>query len=119
MNSVYTLLDEFPVTKQVAAANLTRLKFLLAGASKGRYGRDIAVTIRNAARVSIGSIMPAKSLELRHTIRLIRELDAKIADIESSFFTWMSVGRNGSKFVTVEGVSPLFWGKKQSSFIET
>lgn len=44
----------------------------------------MAVTIRNAARASVGSVMPAKSLELRHTIRLIRELDAEIADIEAS-----------------------------------
>ena len=28
--------------------------------------------------------MPAKSLGLRHIIRLIRELDAEIADIEAS-----------------------------------
>ncbi len=84
MSSVYALLEEFPGAKQIADSNLTRLKFLLAGASKGRYGRDIAVAIRDAAGASIGSIMPAKSLELRHTIRLIRGLDAEIADIESS-----------------------------------
>ena len=84
MASVYALLVEFPGAKQIAAANLTRLKFLLADASKGHYGRDMAVTVRDAARTSIGSVMPAKSLELKHTIRLIRELDAEIADIESS-----------------------------------
>ena len=84
MNSVYALLEEFPGAKQIAEANLTRLKFLLADASKGRYGRDAAVSIRDAARASVGSVMPAKSLELRHTIRLIRELDAEIADIEAS-----------------------------------
>ena len=28
--------------------------------------------------------MPAKSLELQHTIRLIRELDAEIDDIENA-----------------------------------
>ncbi len=33
---------------------------------------------------SIGSVMPAKSLELRHTIRLIRELDSEIKDIEAA-----------------------------------
>ena len=81
--SVYALLEEFPGAKQIAGANLTRLKFLLSNASKGRYGRDMAVAIRDAARVSIGSAMPAKSLELRHTIRLIRELDNEIADIET------------------------------------
>ncbi len=84
MASVYALLDEFPGAKQIASANLTRLKYLLGDASKGHYGRDMALTIRDAARTSVGSIMPAKSLELRHTIRLIRELDAEIADIEAS-----------------------------------
>ena len=38
---------------------------------------------REAARTSIGSIMPAKSLELKHTIRLIKELDYAIDEIES------------------------------------
>ncbi len=83
MVSVYSLLDEFPGAKQIASANLTRLKFLLSGASKGHYGRDMSVTIWDAARISIGSVMPAKSLELRHTIRLIRELDAEIAEVEN------------------------------------
>ena len=84
MASVYALLSEFPGAKQIAAAHLTRLKALLADASKGRYGRDTAVDIRDAARRSIGSKMPAKSLELQHTIRLIRELDAEIEEIENA-----------------------------------
>ena len=43
----------------------------------------MVVTIRDTARNSIGSQLPAKSLELQHTIRLIRELDAEIAEIET------------------------------------
>ena len=82
MVSVYALLSEFPGAKQIANAHLTRLRSLLENASKGRYGRDRAVEIRDAARASIGSRMPAKSLELQHTIRLIRELDAEIEEIE-------------------------------------
>ena len=42
----------------------------------------MALKIRDAAGNSIGSWMPAKSLELQHTIRLIRELDNEIAEIE-------------------------------------
>ena len=80
--SVYTLLEEFPGAKQIAAAHLTRLKALLESSSKGRYKRDMALEIRDTARSSIGSRMPAKSLELQHTIRLIRELDNEIAEIE-------------------------------------
>ena len=83
MASVYALLDEFPGAKQIADANLTHLKATLYGASKGRYGRDKAVKIRESARTSIGSMMAAKSLELRHTIRLIRELDKEIDEIEA------------------------------------
>lgn len=80
--SVYALLEEFPGAKQIAAAHLTRLKALLETASKGHYKRDMALEIREAARNSIGSRMPAKSLELQHTIRLIRELNHEIAEIE-------------------------------------
>ena len=82
MASVYALLEELPSAKQIAAAHLTRLKALLETASKGHYKRDMALEIRDAARNSIGSRMPAKSLELQHTIRLIRELNAEIAEIE-------------------------------------
>ena len=80
--SVYALLEAFPGAKQVASVYLTKLKALLEAASKGRYKRDMALEIRDAARNSIGSRMPAKSLELQHTIRLIRELDAEIAETE-------------------------------------
>ena len=80
--SVYALLEEFPGSGQIAGAHLTRLKTLLHDASRGRCGRDMAVEIRDAARNSIGSVIPAKSLELRHTIRLIHELDAEIDEIE-------------------------------------
>ena len=82
--SVHALLEEFPDARQIAAAHLTRLKTLLAEASRGRCGRDMAVEIRNAARCSVGSRMPAKSLELQHTVRLIRELDIEIEEIETA-----------------------------------
>ena len=81
--SIYAMLSEFPSAKQIAEAHLTRLKTVLNENSKGHYDRNKAVEIRDAARQSIGSVMPAKSLELRHTIALIRELDAEIEEIES------------------------------------
>ena len=89
MASVYALLEKFPGAKQVAAAHLTSLKSLLETASKGRYKRDMALEIRDAARNSIGSRMPAKSLELQRTIRLIRELDAEIEEIEEQIQSLM------------------------------
>lgn len=72
----------FPELNIVANAHLTRLSNLLAEASKGHYGKETAITFREAAKTSIGSNMPAKSLELKHTIKLIQELTSEIEEIE-------------------------------------
>lgn len=82
--SVYTLLAEFPGASAIAQAHLTRLYHLLEVASRGRYGKETAILFRNAARQSIGLNLQAKSLELKHTIKLIRELEDEIAEIEAS-----------------------------------
>ena len=84
MASIYALLSEFPSADAVANAHLTRLSNLLSESSKGRYGKDTAVMFRDAARGSIGSHMPAKSLELKHTIKLIQELTIEIDEIEAT-----------------------------------
>ena len=82
--SVYALLAELPSAKKIASCHLTHLTKLLQDASKGHYGREKALEIRAVARQSIGSNMPAKSLELKHTIKLIQELSAEISEIENS-----------------------------------
>jgi len=84
LTSVYALLDEFPSATMIANAHLTKLSNLLSSSSNGAFDKNTAIEIRNAARVSIGSVSPMASLELRQTIRLIREYDAVINDIEAS-----------------------------------
>ena len=75
----------FPeLEKLVPTPHMASVYALLTDASHGRYGRDMAVEIQDIARCSIGSRMPAKSLELQHTIRLIWELDAEIKEIEAA-----------------------------------
>ena len=102
MASVYALLSEFPGAKQIASAHLIRLTNLLHEASKGRYGREKAIEIRDAARNSIGSAMPAEALELKHTIRLIGELDAEIEDIEAAIQAIMEEMQ--SPITTIPGI---------------
>ena len=103
MASVYALLSEFPSVSAVASAHLTRLSNLLSESSKGRYGKDTAILFREAARNSIGSHMPAKSLELKHTIKLIRELDAEIDEIENEIKSIMD--EINSPILTIPGIS--------------
>ena len=101
--SVYALLSELPSTGKIASCHLTHLTKLLENASKGRYSKEKAIEIREAARVSIGSNMPAKSLELKHTLHLISELDSEISEIESEIKQIMD--QISSPILTIPGIS--------------
>ena len=103
MVSIYALLAEFPSSAQIASCHLTRLTNLLANASKGHYNKEKAIEIRNAAKHSIGSNMPAKSLELKHTIRLIQELTSEIDEIECSIKSIMDEIR--SPILSIPGIN--------------
>lgn len=83
LKSVYALLEQFPGASYVAKVHLTKLTNLLSSFSKGRYRKEKAIQIRNAAISSVGCIMAAKSLELKHTVALIRVLSEEIEEIEA------------------------------------
>ena len=103
MASVYALLSELPGASYIAECHMTHLKSLLYKASKGRYGDDMAETIRETARTSIGSVMPAKSLELQHTIRQIQAISVDIDEIENSIDVIMD--SLASPITTIPGIA--------------
>jgi hypothetical protein len=100
--AVYELLSEFPSAKHIASANLKHLTHLLDKASKSRFKRVTADEIRETAKRSSSSYPPAKSLELRHTIKLIRELNCEIREIEAEIKKIMDV--IGSPILGVPGI---------------
>lgn len=83
IHSIYAMLEEFPGSAYIAAAHLTRLTALLLKASRGRFGRETAIRIRDTAKQSVGAVSPAKSMELQHTIAHLRVYDQEIGEIES------------------------------------
>lgn len=99
---VYALLSEFPGAAQVGQAHLTHLTNLLSESSKGHFQKEDAVAIRDAARHSVGSRMPAKSLELVHTIDLIRKMDDAIEEIEHEIDNLMK--ELNSPITTIPGI---------------
>ena len=101
--TIYALLSEFPSAESIANAHLTRLTHLISVSSKGQLGKEKAKQIREAARHSIGSRMPAKSLELKHTIKLIGELTAEIKEIEVEIQRIMDA--LNSPILTIPGIS--------------
>ncbi|MBV4429695.1 IS110 family transposase [Clostridium tyrobutyricum] len=103
ISSVYALLAEFPSAAAVSSAHLTRLSNLLETASKGHYSKHTAILFREAARNSIGSNMPAKSLELKHTIKLIQELNSEIDEIEAEIKSIMD--EINSPILSIPGIN--------------
>lgn len=101
--SIYALLSEFPSASAIASTHLTRLTNLLSKASKGRYDKTTAKLFQNAAKASVGSRMPTKSLELKHTIKLIHELDCEINEIESEIKSIMD--KINSPILSIPGIS--------------
>ncbi len=103
MKSVYALMYDFPSAHQISHCHMTRLSNLLYTASKGRYNKSFAHILRDAAKASIGSEIPAKSPELKHTIAFIRILDNEIAEIEDAIKTIMD--KLDSPIMSIPGIS--------------
>ncbi len=102
MKSIYSLLYEFPSAKAISKAHLTKLTNLLYANSRGHYGKEKAVSIREAAINSIGSYMPAKSLELKHTVKLLKELTSEIDEIEQEIKS--IIDKLNSPILTIPGI---------------
>ena len=103
---VYALLSEYPGAKQISEIHLTKLTNLLATASKGRYGKDKAIQIRNAARTSIGSVMPAKFLELNPPILSIPGVGIQSAAMILAEIGDFSNFESPDKILAYAGCSP-------------
>jgi len=103
MASVYALLTELPSARAISECHLTRLINILSEASKGRYSKDKAIEIRNAAKVSIGSYSKVKSLELQQTIQLIQMMEKQIAQAEARINP--IVDSLHSPIMTIPGIS--------------
>lgn len=102
--SVYALLVEYPGAYHIANAPLSRLVELLQESSNGKYKQEKAELIQRAAKTSIGTSMPAKSLELRHTIQLIQIFNTEIEETESEIEALM--GNIHSPMTTIPGIGP-------------
>lgn len=102
MKSVYALLYEFPSAETIAKAHLTKLTNLLYASSKGHYAKETAILIRETASNSIGSHMSAKSLELKHTVKLIEELTSEIKEVEQEIKSIMD--KINSPILTIPGI---------------
>lgn len=101
--STYALLEEFPSRKAIADAHLTKLTTLLSKASRGKYGKDKALEIRDAARNSVGSDSRSRTFELTQIIRLLSTMETEILTIDNEIKSMMLEIQ--SPILTIPGIS--------------
>lgn len=101
--SAYALLSELPSPKDIASCHLTKLTGILSKASRGKYGKDKAIEIREAAISSIGNSTRSLSFELQQTIRLINSVQTEIDALDKQIK--QVVIEINSPLMTVPGIS--------------
>lgn len=101
--STYELLREFPSVDAIASAHLTKLTNVLAKNSKGKYGRNKAITIKETAAKSIGSGSRALSFELLQTLSFLDFYSSEIKCLEVEIKNIMD--EIHSPILTIPGIS--------------
>jgi transposase len=101
--SSYTLLSELPSPKDISTCHLTKLTNILSKASRGKYGKDKAIAIKEAANNSIGTSTRSLSFELQQTIRLIKSIQTEIDALELKIKE--VVTEIDSPIMTIPGIS--------------
>jgi transposase len=76
--SSYALLSELPTARAISECHLTKLTHLLNVHSRGRYGKEKALQIRELASQSIGTFSGSIGFELQQTIRLIQNVNTEM-----------------------------------------
>lgn len=102
-SSAYALLSELPSPKEISNCHLTKLTNLLHKTTKGKYGRDKAIEIKDAASNSIGTSTRSLSFELQQTIRLIQSVQSEIDALDKQIKE--VVIEINSPIITIPGIS--------------
>jgi transposase len=101
--SSYAMFLEFPTASSIADCHLTRLGNLLGAASRGKYGKDKALEIKNLASKSVGTNSRVIGFELQQTIRLITNVSDELDVLDSEIKALMQ--RINSPILTIPGIS--------------
>ena len=102
-NSSYALLLELPTPQEISSCHLTKLTTILKKASRGRYGKDKAIALKELASNSIGSSNRSTSFELQQTIRLVQSVQSEIDTLDKQIK--IVVDELNTPLLTIPGIS--------------
>lgn len=85
LNVSYQLLKEYSSPKQISSLHLTKLSNILHDNSRGKYGKQDAIRLREIAKSSVGINNPSLSLQIKHAILQIELYNEQIAEVEALY----------------------------------
>lgn len=100
--SSYQLLLDLPSPEAIANCHLTHLTSLISKSSRGKYGREKAVQLKELAAHSIGSSNRSLTFELQQTIRLIQSVQAEIDELDKQIK--LVVNELNTPLLTIPGI---------------
>lgn len=101
--SCRALLLELPTAKDIANCHLTKLTNLLSNSSKGKYGKEKALLLKELASKSIGLDSISTGFELQQTLRLIENVQLEIDLLDKHIKSVMQ--EIDSPILSVPGIS--------------
>lgn len=101
----YAILFAYPGKHSLSVCRTPALVGVLRKASKGYYGEDLAVRLRECAKKSIEKTSNAKSYELRKTIKRIESLNNEISEIEEKMHGLLN--KYNPPLATIPGVGTI------------
>jgi len=101
--SSYVLLLEHPTAAAITDCHLTKLSNLLVASSRGKYGKEKALEIKNLAAKSIGKNSRVIGFELQQTIRLINNIADELDVLDGEIKALML--KINSPITTIPGIS--------------
>lgn len=100
--SSYQLLLELPSPEAVSTCHLTHLTNIISKASRGKYGREKAIQLRELATNSIGTSNRSLTFELQQTIRLIQSVQSEIDTLDKQIK--LVVDELNTPLITIPGI---------------
>lgn len=100
--SCYQLLLELPSPESIKTCHLTHLTNIISKGSRGKYGREKAMQLRELATNSIGSSNRSLTFELQQTIRLIQSVQTEINALDKQIK--LVVDELNTPILTIPGI---------------
>lgn len=105
IKSCYELLKIYSSPDDIAALHLTKLSNILSKASRGRFGKQDAESLKSLAKSSVGVKNTYISIQITQTIAQIELIESQINELETVIET--AVDELDSVIMTIPGIGKL------------